>query len=40
MGACVSRDKVPVVEGAHVREKFCYAAECKLGLYRVEFRTF
>ena len=40
MGACVSRDKIPVVEGAHVRENFCYAAECKLGLYRVEFRTF
>ena len=40
MGACTSRDRVPIVEGAHVRENFCYAAEAKLGLYRVEFRTY
>ena len=40
MGACVSRDRVPTVEGAHVRENFCYQAEAKLGLYRVEFRTY
>lgn len=40
MGPCVSRDRVPTVEGAHTQENFCYQAECKLGLHRVEFRSF
>ena len=40
MGSCVSRDRVPTVEGAHTEENFCYQAECKLGLHRVEFRTY
>ena len=40
MGSCMYRDRVPIVEGAHVSENFCYQAECKLGLYKVEFRSF
>ena len=40
MGACGSRDRVPVIDGAHASEQFCFAAECSLGLHSVEFRSF
>ena len=40
MGACTSRDRVPIIEGATAEEQFCFAAECKLGLQNVEFRSF
>ena len=40
MGACGSRDRVPVIEGAHAEENFCFKAECALKLHSVEFRTF
>ena len=40
MGSCTSRDRVPVIEGAHADEQFCFAAECTLGLQNVEFRSF
>ena len=40
MGACGSRDRVPVVEGAPEEENYCYAAECGIKLNSVEFRTF
>lgn len=40
MGVCASRDKVPLIDGAHEDEQFCYAAECTLNLHSVEYRTF
>ena len=40
MGSCGSRDRIPVIEGAHADEQFCFAAECTLGLQNIEFRSF
>ena len=42
MGACCSsnREKIYILEGASSDENFCYNAECKLELQKVEFRTF
>ena len=41
MGVCASsRDRVPIIEGAHEDEQFCYTAECQLKLHSVDFRTF
>ena len=37
---CAQRDRKIILEGASSVENFCYNAECKLGLYRVEFRAF
>merc|ERR1712060_529164 len=40
MGSCTSRDRVPVVDGAHAEENFCFASECNVKLHGVEFRSF
>ena len=40
MGVCTSRDRVPHIEGAHLAENYCYAADCMLKLQSVEFRSF
>lgn len=40
MGACTSRDRVPIIDGAHADENYCFAAECGIKLHGVEFRTF
>ena len=40
MGACGSRDRVPVIEGASAEENFSFKVECAIKLHSVEFRTF
>ena len=40
MGACVSRDRVPTIEGAHADENWAFKTECSIKLHSVEFRTF
>ena len=40
MGVCYSRDRIPVIEGAHADENFCFATQCSLKLQSVEFRSF
>ena len=40
MGACGSRDRVPVVDGATDEENWVFAQECQLKLHSLEFRTF
>lgn len=40
MGCLESRDRVPVIDGAHADEQFCFEAECMIGLQNIEFRSF
>jgi len=40
MGACGSRDRVPVIDGASPEEQHCFKIECSIKLHGVEFRTF
>ena len=40
MGCSESRDRTPVVDGAHEEENFCFAAECAVRLHKVDFRDY
>ena len=40
MGACGSRDRAPIVDGAHDEENFSFAAECAIRLHKIEFRAY
>ena len=40
MGCGESRERTPVVDGAHDTENFCFRAECGIRLHSIEFRDF
>ena len=40
MGCCETRGKIPILDGAHDDENFCFRLECGIKLHNVEFRDF